>query len=226
MENDLKMHYTRHNPLFRSFKFFSFAFIAIFTLASFSDNSLSRAIAPAAQAETIKTEHVIAAEEFLPADIPTSGDRKLDLLIFQAGQRHGVDPRLLHAVIWQESKYKPAAQSHAGAQGLMQLMPDTAKRFNCADANDPKANVEAGTKYLRWLLKRFDGDIVLALAGYNAGEGNVAKHNGVPPFDETQKYVRIITGRYGKSYHPMLSPDEARTHFRLTPETTQVAQAE
>jgi soluble lytic murein transglycosylase-like protein len=99
----------------------------------------------------------------------------------------------------------------------MQLMPATAKRFKCDDRNDPAANVEAGTKYLRWLLKRFDGDVALALAGYNAGEGNVDKHGGVPPFDETQKYVRIITGRYGKNYHPVLKPEEASSHFNLLP---------
>ncbi len=81
-----------------------------------------------------------------------------------------------------------------------------------------------GSKYLRWLLKRFNGDVVRALAGYNAGEGNVDKYNGVPPFDETQSYVRIITGRYGKTYHPTLSPEEALAHFRLLPE--QIAQSE
>ena len=106
---------------------------------------------------------------------------------------------------------------------MMQLMPDTAKRFKCADANDPASNIDAGTRYLRWLIKRFDGNVTLALAGYNAGEGNVDKHDGVPPFDETQNYVRIITGRYGKTYHPTLTPDEAARQFRLLPE---VAQAE
>ena len=131
--------------------------------------------------------------------------------------KEGVDPRLLHAVIWQESKYKPAAESHAGAQGMMQLMPAAAKRFNCADRLDPQANIEAGTKYLRWLLKRFDGNVTLALAGYNAGEGSVDKFDGVPPYDETQKYVRIITGRYGKNHHPVLTPDQARARFNLLP---------
>jgi soluble lytic murein transglycosylase-like protein len=105
---------------------------------------------------------------------------------------------------------------------MMQLMPDTARRFKCDDASNPEQNIEAGTKYLRWLLKRFDGDVVLALAGYNAGEGNVDKHNGVPPFNETQNYVRIITGRYGKTYHPTLTPEEARIQFNLLPQ--QVAQ--
>ena len=207
------MHYTRHRSLYRSFKFLSFALVAVFTLASFTDSTITRAIAPAAKAKTVEV-----AADFIPADIPTSGDRTLDLVIYHAGMRHGVDPRLLHAVIWQESKYKPAATSHAGARGMMQLMPDTAKRFKCDDTSNPEQNIEAGTKYLRWLLKRFDGDVVRALAGYNAGEGSVDKYNGVPPYNETQNYVRIITGRYGKTFHPTLSPDEARIQFNLLPQ--------
>src|SRR6185295_18158138 len=108
----------------------------------------------------------------IPADIPTSGDPQLDRIIFEAGEKQGVDPRFIHAVIWQESKYKVDARSHAGAQGLMQLMPATAKRFGCHDPNDPIENIKAGTKYLSWLLKRFSGNVELELAGYNAGEGS------------------------------------------------------
>lgn len=172
-----------------------------------------RAVAPRVEARTM-----LDLENYIPSDIPTSGDRHLDLIILRAGKRHGVDPRLLHAVIWQESKYKSGAESHAGAQGLMQLMPATAKRFNCLDTSDREANVEAGTRYLRWLLKRFDGDVVLALAGYNAGEGSVDKYDGVPPYNETQNYVRIITARYGQTYHPLLAPEQATIQFRLTPD--------
>jgi soluble lytic murein transglycosylase-like protein len=100
----------------------------------------------------------------------------------------------------------------------MQLMPGTAKRFGCDDSNNVEKNVEAGTKYLRVLLKRFDGDVSLALAGYNAGEGNVDKYKGVPPFPETENYVRKITGNYGKTYHPVLQPADARVVFHLTAE--------
>src|SRR5947209_297274 len=92
-----------------------------------------------------------------------------------------------------------------------------AKRFNCSDLSDAESNVEAGTKYLRWLLKHFDGDVALALAAYNAGEGSVEKHAGVPPFAETQNYVRVITGRYGKTYHPVLAPEDAAAYFNLLP---------
>jgi soluble lytic murein transglycosylase-like protein len=209
------MHYTRHVPRFRSLKFASFALFALFLFTNITDFSITHAVAPTAQAAPVPT---VDLENFIPSDVPTSGDHEIDLVILKAGRRYGVDPRLIHAVIWQESRYKPEAESHVGAQGLMQLMPGTAKRFKCDDANDPEKNVEAGTKYLRWLLKRFDGDIVLALAGYNAGEGNVDKHGGVPPFDETQKYVRVITSRYGKTFHPILTPDEARLEFRLLPQ--------
>ncbi|HEY0078343.1 MAG TPA: lytic transglycosylase domain-containing protein [Pyrinomonadaceae bacterium] len=198
-------------------KFASFALFALFLFTNLTDFSITRAVAPSVNAAAAPLT-TVDLENFIPSDVPTSGDREIDLVIMKAGRRYGVDPRLIHAVIWQESRYKPEAESHVGAQGLMQLMPPTAKRFKCDDANDPAKNVEAGTKYLRWLLKRFDGDIVLALAGYNAGEGNVDKHGGVPPFDETQKYVRIITSRYGKTFHPILTPDEAQLEFRLLPE--------
>jgi hypothetical protein len=154
-------------------------------------------------------------EFIIPADIPTSGDITLDLVILRAGEQYGVDPRLIHAVIWQESKYKNDTVSHVGAQGLMNLMPATGKRFGADDLMDPQQNVEAGTRYLRFLLKRFDGDVTLAIAGLNAGEGNVDKYEGVPPFGETQNYVRIITGRYGKTYHPVLAPEDAASYFHL-----------
>ena len=85
----------------------------------------------------------------------------------------------------------------------MQLIPATAERFGCEDPYDPADNIEAGTKYLHWLLKRFDGNVELALAGYNAGEGAVDKYNGVPPYNETRNYVKIISQRYGKTFHPV-----------------------
>ena len=201
---------TRPRPRLRSFKNVVFAVIAIILLTNFADSPFTRVFAPAAV-----SAKVVAAKNVIPADIPTSGDSNLDQIILRVGMREGVDPRLIHAVIWQESKYKPAALSHAGAQGMMQLMPATAKRFNCDDVSDPESNITAGTKYLRWLLARFEGDVTLALAGYNAGEGSVDKYAGVPPFGETQNYVAIITGRYGKTYHPVLAPEDAIGYFNL-----------
>jgi soluble lytic murein transglycosylase-like protein len=215
------MHLSRRNPRLRSFKNVVVATFAIFVLTNFADSSFTRVFAPvSAQAA------VVSVENYIPSDVPTSGDHDLDLIIMHAGEREGVDPRLVHAVIWQESKYKNDAVSHVGAQGLMQLMPATAKRFGCENANDAESNVNAGVKYLRVLLKRFDGDVTLALAGYNAGEGNVDKYEGVPPFGETQNYVRVITGRYGKTYHPVLKPEEAATYFKLLPTQSQEIAAE
>jgi soluble lytic murein transglycosylase-like protein len=220
------MKLTRFVPHFRSFKFAPFAIIALFLFTNFTGLIFNRVYAPAVSAAETTTASTapIAEPDYIPADVPTSGDHELDLIIFRAGERHGVDPRFLHAVIWQESKYKVRARSYVGAQGLMQLMPATARRFGCMDAHDPAANIEAGTKYLRFLLKRFNGNVSLALAGYNAGEGAVDKYDGVPPYKETQNYVRIITGRYGKFYHPLLTPEEARVEFRLMPEVAQLHQ--
>jgi len=201
-----------------SVKFVPFAVIAFFVFTNITGILFSKAFAPVANANT---PDVL----LIPADIPTSGDKDLDMIIFRAGEREGVDPRFIHAVIWQESKYELKARSHAGAQGLMQLMPATARRFGCSDANNAKANVDAGTKYLSWLLKRFSGNVELALAGYNAGEGSVDKYHGVPPYNETQNYVRIISERYGKTYHPVLSPTEAIEAFRLRAAESSVASA-
>jgi soluble lytic murein transglycosylase-like protein len=220
MEID-RMRLTPFVPRFRSFKFAPFTIIALFLFTNLTGIFFNRAFAPDAQAQMTMS----VDENYIPADIPSSGDHDLDLIIFRAGTHYGVDPRFIHAVIWQESKYKPQAKSHAGAQGLMQLMPATARRFGCTDAYDNVSNIEAGTKYLRFLLQRFNGNVSLALAGYNAGEGSVDKYNGVPPFGETQTYVRNITARYGKTFHPVLSPEQARTEFHLTQEVAQLTSA-
>lgn len=191
----------------RSIKFAPFAIISLFFLSNFTGLFFSQVFAPSANANT--------QVEAIPEDIPLSGDCDLDWIIFRAGKRAGVDPRFIHAVIKQESRYNPKATSHVGAQGLMQMMPATAKRFGLKDPYDAAANVEAGTRYLKWLLKRFDGDVSLALAGYNAGEGSVDKYKGIPPYNETQKYVKNIVGNYGKTYHPVLLPEDAKLAFHL-----------
>lgn len=114
-------------------------------------------------------------------------------LIESAARRHGLSPELLHAVIRAESAYKPDALSHAGACGLMQLMPATARRFRVHDIWDPAANIEGGARYLRLLLDMFDHDLRLALAAYNAGENAVKRYgNEIPPYRETQGYVRKV----------------------------------
>jgi len=113
-------------------------------------------------------------------------------VILAAARKFDVDASLVSAVIKAESDYNPRTVSHKGARGLMQLMPGTASRFGVVDSFDPVANIHAGTKYLRWLLKTFDGNADLAVAAYNAGEGNVWKYKGVPPFRETVQYINRI----------------------------------
>ena len=123
-------------------------------------------------------------------------------MIRQNGARHGVDPYLIFLVMEQESHFNAGAVSSAGARGLMQLMPGTAARFGVRNSNDPAQNISAGTRYLKLLMRKFNNRVDLALAGYNAGEGNVMKYGyRVPPFRETRDYVRKIGGRYGRGAH-------------------------
>jgi soluble lytic murein transglycosylase-like protein len=127
----------------------------------------------------------------------TTGNAQVDNLLIQSGKNNGVDPLLLYSVMHQESSFKSRAISPKGARGLMQLMPGTAARFGVRNIFDPQQNIEAGTRYLRFLLDRFEGDLKLALAGYNAGEGAVDKYGWrIPPYAETQEYVRRISRRY------------------------------
>ena len=134
----------------------------------------------------------------------TTGDATVDSYILDSGRRNSVDPLLLYAIMHQESTFKARAMSNKGARGLMQLMPGTAARFGVTSIWDPKQNIEGGTRYLRFLLDKFDGDIKLALAGYNAGEGAVMKYGlKIPPYAETQEYVRRIGRRYDLIRDPL-----------------------
>lgn len=119
--------------------------------------------------------------------------------ITAAAAQFGVDEAIVRAIIHAESAYNPNALSRVGAQGLMQLMPATARRFGVTNAFDPAQNIRGGVQYLGWLLKRFNGNLTLAAAGYNAGEGAVDKYKGVPPYNETQRYVQrvaVLADRY------------------------------
>ncbi len=126
-------------------------------------------------------------------------DPRLASLVLEAADRHQMDPDLIHAVIRAESGYDPRAVSPKGAMGLMQLIPATARRFGVQDPFDPKQNIEGGTSYLKYLLQLFGGDVSLSLAAYNAGENSVMREGGVPPFLETQEYVRRVRWLYGRS---------------------------
>lgn len=128
-----------------------------------------------------------------------------DQMIRQAAQQHGVSEGLIKAVMHTESGFNINARSPVGAQGLMQLMPATARRFNVNNAYDPQQNIFGGARYLSWLLKRFNGNTQLAIAAYNAGEGNIDKYGGIPPFRETQDYVRRVTSRFQNLYSSGLS---------------------
>ena len=126
-----------------------------------------------------------------------------------AAARFGVDEALVRAIVHAESAFNPNAVSHKGAQGLMQLIPATAERFGVADPFNPAQNIAGGVEYLAWLLRRFDQNVTLAAAGYNAGEGNVDRYGGVPPFDETQRYVgRVATlhARYREALAALPAP--------------------
>ncbi|HEV7642725.1 MAG TPA: lytic transglycosylase domain-containing protein [Pyrinomonadaceae bacterium] len=127
----------------------------------------------------------------------TTGDDEIDGFILDSCARYGVDPLLIYAQMNQESSFKLRATSYKGARGLMQLMPATAARFGVTNIYDPQQNIEGGVKYMRWLLNTFNGDISLALAGYNAGENAVMKYGwAIPPYNETQNYVARISARY------------------------------
>jgi len=117
-------------------------------------------------------------------------------IIKTASQSYGVDARLVHAVISAESNYNPNAVSRTGAQGIMQLMPDTARRYGVQNSMDPIENIHAGTRYLRDLLAMFKGRLDLALAAYNAGENAVLRSGGIPPYAETRSYVPRVLGYY------------------------------
>lgn len=128
---------------------------------------------------------------------------ELIALAQQVGALHGLDPALILAVMRIESAFDPRALSPKGAMGLMQLMPGTAKRFGVRDPWDPSQNLQGGAAYLRFLLERYDGDVVKAAAAYNAGEGAVDKYGGVPPYAETTAYVQALRSLYAKPRHPM-----------------------
>ena len=118
-------------------------------------------------------------------------------LVNRLAPRYTLDPALVLALIEIESNFDPNAHSAKDAQGLMQLIPTTAARFSVQNIKHPLQNLKGGMAYLRWLLDRFEGNLRLALAGYNAGEEAVARYNGIPPYEETQRYVRLVVKSYG-----------------------------
>lgn len=137
----------------------------------------------------------------------------LPVMVREVAVRHHVDPALVHAIVRVESDYHRHALSNKGAMGLMQLIPATARRFGVQHPYDAKENLEGGTTYLRYLLDRFNGNVPLSLAAYNAGETSVLRHRGIPPYSETRAYVRKITSMY--------VPEASEGASESDPETTE-----
>jgi Transglycosylase SLT domain len=152
-------------------------------------------LAPAKPRATI---YMLGEASFLGPSHPAMNiDRDgVETLVREAAERHNVDPALIRAVIETESNWNPNALSRKGAMGLMQLIPTTAQRFGVNDAFSPKQNVDAGVHYLKTLLERYNGNLDLALAAYNAGEGAVDRAHGVPSFRETRSYVQKVQDAY------------------------------
>lgn len=152
---------------------------------------------------SLRSTRVIATHAFGAAiynsNAPAPAPRELAGLIEEASRTHGVDPRLVSAVARRESAWDVRAVSSAGACGVMQLMPETARYLGVRDIFDARENIFGGARYLRTLLDTFNGDLDLALAAYNAGPGAVAKYRGVPPYAETRAYVASIRAAYEKS---------------------------
>jgi hypothetical protein len=149
---------------------------------------------PAAMVRGIVPDEVL--DEIRPPASAPVAPIDLERLAAEAAIRHGLDPALVRAVVAVESGFQAQAVSPKGAQGLMQLMPATARELGVVDPFDPAANLDGGSRYLRSLVARYEGDLGKALAAYNAGMGAVERHGGVPPYAETRRYVQKVLGRY------------------------------
>jgi soluble lytic murein transglycosylase-like protein len=163
------------------------------------------------------------ADELIAA---MSGDRqRIARLLVEHAPRYGIRPRFALAIALAESNLNPSALSPKNAMGVMQLIPETAERFNVRKPLDPEENIKGGLAYLRWLLAYFEGDIALVAAGYNAGEGAVERYRGVPPYRETQKYVERILAFVRNRQHPydssVVAPSSAISTFRLAAQKEQ-----
>ncbi len=153
-------------------------------------------------AETVIAPRVVSgspvAEPPQPEAPKSAAATSLDDAVNRIAAQHSLPPQLIHSVIKVESNYNPRAVSPKGAEGMMQLIPATARRFGVADSFNPMENIQGGAKYLKYLLNLYDNDYALALAAYNAGEGAVARYGGVPPYQETQNYLHLVADQLKK----------------------------
>ncbi len=145
----------------------------------------------------------------VPAGVMTNESIPFHGIIIQVAGRYEVDPHLIRAIILAESGYNPKAKSKKGARGLMQLMPSTAKSLGVEDIYDPEENIDGGVRYFRSLLDRFDGDVQLALAAYNAGSRHVRNYEGIPPFKATQRYIKKVL-KFHKKFKMQKTADSRR----------------
>ena len=163
-------------------------------LSEESTKTQQAAVTAASTATAAKAEPTYAGSVVFTGKL--EGANQYSAIIEKAAKTYNLDPKLIASIIKQESNFKNSAKSYAGASGLMQLMPGTAKYVGVSNTLDPEQNIMGGAKYLRMMLDQFGGDITTALAAYNAGPGNVKKYGGIPPFKETQNYVVKVKGYY------------------------------
>jgi soluble lytic murein transglycosylase-like protein len=168
--------------------------------------------------EAMRSTKEAAREAYFAKEVP------FGKIIYQEAKKNDLPPELVAAVVQQESRFVPTARSHAGAQGLMQLVPRTGKWMGASNLMNPSDNVKAGAKYLRYLHDRFDGDSTKVIAAYNAGEGNVRRFRGVPPFKETQKYVKNVKS-FQRQYDDQVSGRVAESLEQALPDSGNVLTA-
>jgi soluble lytic murein transglycosylase-like protein len=185
-----------------------FLFVLVMILmVSFASNLDSQKLKPVLDAKPVIAKVISSQpieEEYTAAKIepslpPVKGNKKERLfhpIIIQTAIRYQVEPALIKAIIMAESGYNPRAISKKGAKGLMQLMPETAKKLNVEDIFNPQQNIDGGVRYFKTLVNQFNGDLKLALAAYNAGSKTVRQYKGVPPFKETQYYIKKVFEYY------------------------------
>ena len=198
LKNGFTIHHLRHEVIGENIRLYiddtNFIDVPTADIASITESQESAPVPPELQKKLADLNEVVAA----------------------ASDKHQIDPDLITSVIHAESSFNPKARSPKGAQGLMQLMPGTASKLGVTDAYDPSANVDAGTRYLRELLLQYNGDMVKALAAYNAGPLRVQQYNGVPPYRETRAYVAKIVKEFNRK-----KLAERNTARQLSPKTRQ-----